>query len=128
MPRAVWKGPFVDGYLLKKAEDLFLAFLSYCATPLRNGYSPAELLMGRKLHTTVPIILDKLRLKVPNYSQIVFRTMRTSFQSETMCCHLHCPRRVLPYSHQLHLQPLPTGLAAVESLLHLTATDLRSVH
>lgn len=21
MPRSVWKGPFVDGYLLKKAED-----------------------------------------------------------------------------------------------------------
>ena len=21
MPRSVWKGPFVDGYLLKKAEE-----------------------------------------------------------------------------------------------------------
>ena len=22
MPRSIWKGPFVDGYLLKKAEDV----------------------------------------------------------------------------------------------------------
>ena len=43
--------------LLKKVEDPFLALLSYRATPLRNRYSPAELLMGRTLCTTVPIIL-----------------------------------------------------------------------
>lgn len=30
------------------------------ATPLANGYSPAELLMGRKLRTTVPVILSVL--------------------------------------------------------------------
>ena len=56
--------------LLKKAEDPLLALLSYRATPLRNGYSPAELLMGRKLRTTVPTILELLRPKVPNYSQL----------------------------------------------------------
>ena len=56
--------------LLKKAEDLLLALLSYRATPLRNGYSPAELLMGRKLRTTVPTLPELLRQKVPNYSQL----------------------------------------------------------
>lgn len=44
--------------LLKKAEDPYLAVLNYRATPLQNGSSPAELLMGRKL-TRVPTLPDK---------------------------------------------------------------------
>ena len=50
--------------LLKKAEDPYLALLSYRATPLEIGYSPAELLMSRKLRTTVPIIREQRKPKV----------------------------------------------------------------
>jgi len=35
-------------------------------TSLHNGYSPAELLMGRKLRTTVPSITRSLKPKLPN--------------------------------------------------------------
>lgn len=42
--------------LLKKSADPYLALLSYRATHLQSGYSPAELLMGRRLRTTVPTI------------------------------------------------------------------------
>ncbi|KAI7790353.1 hypothetical protein IRJ41_020250 [Triplophysa rosa] len=46
--------------LLKKAledgSDPYLALLSYRASPLECGVSPAEMLMGRKLLTTLPCV------------------------------------------------------------------------
>ena len=46
--------------LLKKSSDPYLALLSYRTTPLQNGFSPAELLMGRKSRTTVPTLPSNL--------------------------------------------------------------------
>lgn len=56
--------------LLKNADDPYLAFLAYRATPLRNGYSPSELLMNRKLRTTVPMILTQMQPSVPDYEML----------------------------------------------------------
>ena len=52
--------------LLSKSEDPYSALLAYHTSPLENGYSPAELLMGRKLRTTVPIISKQL---VPHFTK-----------------------------------------------------------
>ena len=41
--------------LLRKEEDPFTALLNYRATPLLQGLSPAELLMGRQLRTRIPV-------------------------------------------------------------------------
>ena len=41
--------------LLRKEEDPFTALLNYRATPLLQGWSPAELLMGRQLRTRIPV-------------------------------------------------------------------------
>ena len=41
--------------LMACKDDFHLALLNYRATPLKNGHSPAELMMSRKLKTKVPI-------------------------------------------------------------------------
>lgn len=50
-----------------KQEDLLLALVSFRATPnTSTGVSPAELLMGRKICTTLPTLQKNLRPKWPN--------------------------------------------------------------
>ena len=39
--------------MVKKADDPYLALLAYNTMPLYNGFSPVELLMGRKLRTAL---------------------------------------------------------------------------
>ena len=56
--------------LLQKRDDPYMALLSYRSTPLHNGFSPAELLMSRKLRTNVPMIPDQLRPRVPDLSAL----------------------------------------------------------
>ena len=51
--------------LLVKSEDPYIALISYRSTPLENGYSPAELLMGRKLRTIIPMIPEQLLPSIP---------------------------------------------------------------
>lgn len=50
--------------LFKKNIDPSLALMEYRATPLQNGYSPAELLFGRKIRTMMPIASSSLIPKV----------------------------------------------------------------
>ena len=45
-----------------------MALLVHDSTPLENGYSIAEVLMGWKLRTTVPVIPKTLQPKLPNHN------------------------------------------------------------
>ena len=56
--------------ILKKNEDPYFGLMVYRATPLENGYSPTELLMGRKLRTTIPAISEQLKPRLPDYSRL----------------------------------------------------------
>ncbi|KAJ8414469.1 hypothetical protein AAFF_G00053390 [Aldrovandia affinis] len=46
--------------ILKKSSDPYLGLIAYRVAPLANGHSPTELLMGRKIRTTVPVIPSQL--------------------------------------------------------------------
>ena len=46
---------------LRKNDDPYIGLLSYRSAPLECGYSPAELLMGRRLRTDVPMAVDQRR-------------------------------------------------------------------
>lgn len=68
--------------LLKKAADPHLALLAYRATPLQNGYSPAQLLMGRHLRTTVPILPSLLDPSLPD-NAVFFRKEKEKRMSDS---------------------------------------------
>ena len=57
--------------VLNKVTDPYLGLLSYRATPLANGYSPAELLMGRKLCSTIPMLPEMYKPSLPPHSEIL---------------------------------------------------------
>jgi len=44
--------------------------MSYRANPLENGYSPAEMLFGRKIRTTVPVFPDQLKPSWPGLQEL----------------------------------------------------------
>ena len=46
--------------LWRKSNDPELSLLTYRATPLENGYTSSELLMGRLIRSTLPSTLDSL--------------------------------------------------------------------
>jgi hypothetical protein len=57
-------------HLLDKSDDPYLTMLTYRATPLQSGYSPAELLMGRRLRTRVPVAPNLLLPSWPELPQM----------------------------------------------------------
>jgi hypothetical protein len=57
--------------LLRRADDQFLALLAYRTTPIVDGYSPAQLLMGRQLRSTVPTTQQQLQPSTPDAAAVL---------------------------------------------------------
>ena len=55
---------------LTKEKDPAKALMSYRATQLKNGYSPAEMLFERKIRTTVPVFSDQLKPSWPGLQEL----------------------------------------------------------
>lgn len=53
--------------MLKKEPDPYLGLLAYRSSPVLGLYSPAELLMGRRLRTTVTVHPDHLYPELPDH-------------------------------------------------------------
>ena len=73
--------------LLHAAKDPYIALLNYRSTPLADGYSPAELLMSRKLRTKLPVVAENLQASIPNKQdlrkkvEVAKLNMRLNFDS-----------------------------------------------
>ena len=56
--------------LLYAAQDPYSDLLNYRSTPLANGYSPAELLMSRKIRTKLPELPGNLEPVLPKQQRL----------------------------------------------------------
>jgi transposase InsO family protein len=63
--------------LLGKKGDPYKALLAYRSTPLQIGYSPAELLMGRLLRSTVPTTRAQREPRVPDLTSVRARDQQS---------------------------------------------------
>ncbi|KAF6034356.1 hypothetical protein EB796_007337 [Bugula neritina] len=68
--------------ILKKGQDPYLGLMAYRSSPLENGVSPAELLMGRKLRTTVPSLPSVLAPKQPDVERVKQKEAHARAQSK----------------------------------------------
>ena len=84
--------------LLKKAKDPYAAILLYRATPLQNGFSPAELLMSRKLQTKVPIVPSSLTPATPHFPTVQSRES-TQKEAQRQYFNQHNRAKTMPILH-----------------------------
>lgn len=82
--------------LLWKSSDPFLALMVYRDTVGASGFSPAQLLMGRKLRTRLPALPSKLRPRWPPWGRVKRSEMRCKRRQSEDYNRRHRVRPLLP--------------------------------
>ncbi|KAK3091772.1 hypothetical protein FSP39_022529 [Pinctada imbricata] len=66
-----------------RQDDIFKALLAYRSTPIEStGVSPAQLLMGRQIRTTLPTLSSSLQPKWPEYEEVHNRDNATKIRTQ----------------------------------------------
>ena len=73
--------------LLRKNEDPYPALLAYRSTPLQNGFSPSELLMGRRLQTKVLVMPSVLKPNVQDTDRQRVQLREDEYRSKQQIYH-----------------------------------------
>ena len=73
--------------LLRKNEELYPALLAYRSTPLQKGFSPSELLMGRRLRTKVPAMPSILKPNVQDTDRQRVQLREDEYRSKQQIYH-----------------------------------------
>ena len=69
--------------ILDKCNDEYLALMVYRDTPLHNGYSPAQLSMGRRLKTLTPVHPEALLPELPD--PVLLRKRESEYRRKMSC-------------------------------------------
>ena len=98
---------------MKKEKDPTKVLLAYRSTPIASGYSPAELLMGRKIKSTIPIMPEQLAPKLPDQKH--FKEKEEAYRSKQ--------KNNFDHRHKAHpLAPLPSGATVYITDMDCTGT------
>ena len=85
--------------LLKKEKDPTKGLLAYRSTPLACGYSPSELLMGRKLRNTIPTFHTNLNPSWPNIEKLRERETESKEKQKLNFNQQHRVTTLKPFQH-----------------------------
>ena len=75
--------------LLKKEKDQAKGLLAYRSTPLACKFSPAQLLMGRKVRSSVPIFHTELSPQWPDLDKLQARETENKLKQQSNFDHRH---------------------------------------
>ena len=74
--KSIFEKPKSDG------RDPYLGRIEYRIIPLNIGYSPSELLQGRRLRSVLPVLTDQLIAKVINQRKVKIRLGQSHAQQK----------------------------------------------